>query len=171
MLDPLTGAINATIALPIASVIFAELGVSSERLYLVSHDARVIVIALGMPPQIVANGVLQNLPRGSDTSYHQHALSRDESRLYIGLMNGDNRYQRLSDEIWVYDTQSWIPAAILKPTDPAFHLALSADGTQLYTVNPFKHSLSIFDTAASREIGVMRDLGDTPAQIVVPPSR
>ena len=57
---------------------------------------------------------------------------------------------------------------VLKPSDPAWQFALSKDGSQLYTVNPFKKSLLILDTAAFTQVAVIHELGDTPALIVVP---
>jgi len=61
------------------------------------------------------------------------------------------------------------PIGVFKPANPAWQFAMSRDGSHLYAVNSFKRSLSIFDTMSFTEVGVMRDLGDTPALIVVPP--
>ena len=42
--------------------------------------------------------------------------------------------------------------------------------TSLIFIALLKKTLSIFDAANFREIAVMHDLGETPAQVVVPPS-
>ena len=48
-------------------------------------------------------------------------------------------------------------------------VAVSRDGRQLYTVNPFKRSFSVFDPITFRELGTLHNIGDTPALVVIPP--
>ena len=165
--DALTGVLMATISLPITSAVLAELAASGERLYIVSSDARVVVINI-VTLRVDGDPIRIDLSRDSQVGGNHHALARDESRMYVGVMSGDNRYQGLANEIWVLDTRTWMRVGIISPADPAFHIAVSADGSQLYTINPFKKSMDIFDTKTFSQTGLIHDLGETPARVVVP---
>lgn len=148
---------------------------SGDRLYLVSYDARApaavtVVDLASSPPAVLAERVPLDIPSGFQPSFSV-ASGPDESRLYVGVLAKEHSGSGTADEIEAFNTRTWQRVGQFKPTDPAWHFAVSNDGTQLYTVNPFKKSLSILDTATFREIAVMHDLGETPAQIVVPPER
>ncbi len=122
------------------------------------------------PPNVIADRVALDIPQRTFSGIDRIAIAPDESRLYVVLAVVQTSDQNSPTEIWALDTKTWTRVGVSKPADPAWQIAVSRDGTQLYSVNPFKKSLSIFDTASFREIGVMHDLGDTPALIVVPPS-
>jgi hypothetical protein len=171
-IDPLTGATLHRLTLPPSQPATPVIAQAGHRVYLVTRDAYVTVVDFtASSPQVIADRVALNPPPGSVVGYNHPTLDRDGSRLYLGLMSGEHRFNGLADEIWAFDTRTWTRLGVFKPTIPAFHLAVSADGHQLYAVNPFEKSLAIFDTAALREVAVMRELGDTPALIVVPPMR
>jgi hypothetical protein len=164
--SPISGTLPAQGAVALAS--------SRDRLYVVANAAGVetsvtVVDLAAASPRVLSERIGLQALQGFQVGYGQIATSPDESRLYIGVSTGKHSDNGLPDEIWVYDTRTWTRAGIFQPSDPVFQFAVSADGTQLYTVNPFKKSLSIFDTASFREIAVMHDLGETPAQVVVPP--
>lgn len=140
-----------------------------QRMYLVTRDAYVTVVDFtASSPRLIADRVALNPPAGSVVGFNQIGVAPDGSRLYLGLMQGEQRYKGLADEIWAFDTQTWVRVGAVEPTGLAFHLAVSADGQQLYTVNPFEKTLAIFDTATFRELEVLHKLGETPALIVVP---
>ena len=176
LVDPLTGRatqISASVPALTASVVAS----SRDWVYLVGFDAAastlVTVIDLSTSPaRMVAERIPLSAPSNSRAGLNHVAINSDESRLYIGFLHstGELVGRGLAAEIWAFDTRTWARVGIFTPTDPAFHVAVSADGTQLYTVNPFKNSLTIFDTTTFREVTVMRDLGKTPAQVVIPPS-
>lgn len=173
--DPATGK-TALISASLPSQNAATASASGDRLYLVSYDAIVpafatVVDLARSPADVLTDRAALNVPTGSQVSLGQIVVSPDESRLYVGFVSDENRGSGTVDEIDAFDTHTWLRIGALKPTDPAWQFALSNDGNQLYSVNPFKKSLSIFDTATFREIGVMHDLGETPAQVVVSPSR
>lgn len=174
LFDPSTGKTTLiAAALPASSA--ATVSAFGDRLYLVSNDANApayvtVVDLAASPPDVLMDHAALDVPTGSQVSLGQIALSPDELRLYVGFVHAENRGSGTVDEIDAFDTRTWQRIGALKPTDPAWQFAASADGAQFYTVNPFKRSLSIFDAATFAEIGVMRDLGDTPALIVVPPN-
>ncbi|MGE5264793.1 MAG: YncE family protein [Acidobacteriota bacterium] len=174
ILDSMTGRVSQIPgALPAQGVV--ALSSSRDRLYVVANAAGVetsvtVVDLAATPPRVLDERVALQALQGFQIGYGQIVVSPDESRLYIGVITGKHSDSGSPDEIWAYETGTWTRAGILEPSDPAFQVAISADGTLLYTVNPFKKSLSIFDAASFREIGVMHDLGETPAQVVVPPS-
>ncbi len=173
LFDPATGK-TMLLSASLPSQNAATISASGDRLYLVSYDARVpasatVVDLAASPPDVLTDRAALNVPAGSQVSLSQIALSPDELRLYVGFVSKAFSGSGTVDEIDAFDTRTWQRIGVFKPTDPAWNFALSIDGTQLYTVNPFKKSLSIFDTRTFAEIGVMRDLGDTPALIVVPP--
>ena len=164
--SPIPGALPAQGAVALSS--------SRDRLYVVANAAGVetsvtVVDLAATPPRMLNERIGLQALQGFQVGYAQIATSPDESRLYIGVITGKNSYSGLPDQIWAYDTGTWTRAGVFEPRDQSFQFAVSGDGTQLYTVNPFKRSLSIFDTASFREIAVMHDLGETPAQVVVPP--
>jgi hypothetical protein len=121
------------------------------------------------PPRVLNERVGLQALQGFQIGFGQIATSPGESRLYIGVITGKHSDNGSPDEIWAYDVKSWARVGVFQPSDPVFQFSVSGDGAQLYTVNPFKKSISIFDTASFREIAVMHDLGETPAQVVVPP--
>lgn len=164
--SPIPGALPAQAAVALSS--------SRDRLYVVANAAGVetsvtVVDLAATPPRVLNERVALQALQGFQIGYGQIVVSPDESRLYIGVITGKHSDSGSPDEIWAYETGTWTRAGILEPSDPVFQFAISADGTQLYTVNPFKKTLSIFDAASFREIAVMHDLGETPAQVVVPP--
>lgn len=170
LIDPLSGALIGAMSVPIMLNAGTVLSPAGDRLYIVSDNADVTVVDLAKSsPQMVVNRAPLSGPRGSQIGFRHIALSAEGARLYVGFANGENRDRGLVDEIWTFDTHNWARVGVFKPSDPAFHFAVSAGGSQLYTVNPFKKSLAIFDTRTFQEIGTMLDLGETPALIVVPP--
>jgi hypothetical protein len=174
IIDSLTGK-----ASPIPGALPAQgtvaLSSSRDRLYIVANAAGVetsvtVVDLSATPPRVLDERVALRALQGFQIGYGQIVVSPDESRLYIGVITGKHSDTGSPDEIWAVDCKSWARVGVFVVSDQSFQFAVSADGTQLYAVNPFKKSLSIFDTASFREIAVMHDLGETPAQVVVPPS-
>jgi hypothetical protein len=173
ILDSMTGRVSQIPgALPAQGAV--ALSSSRDRLYVVANAAGVetfvtVVDLSATPPRVLNERIALQALQGFQIGYGQIVVSPDESRLYIGVITGKHSDSGSPDEIWAYDTGTWTRAGILEPGDPVFQFAVSVDGTQLYAVNPFKKTLSIFDAASFREIAVMHDLGETPAQVVVPP--
>jgi methylamine dehydrogenase heavy chain len=168
-IEALSGEVTRTIYLPFREVA-SVVGPAGERLYLVSADARVTVVDVEAElPHLVGDPVSLDAPPGSKVAEGQIVLSPDGLRLYVRFLTGDWRAEGLNaaDEIWAFDTRTWEKVGAFEPPVPAWNMALSVDGRQLYTVNPWEQTLSIFDTTTFREIGVMHDLGETPALIVV----
>jgi len=173
LFDPSTGK-TTLLAASLPAVNAIALSTSADRLYLVSYDAfapaSVTVIDLAAsPPDVLTDRAALNVPAGSQVSLGQIALSPDELRLYVGFVSEALRGSGTVDEIDAFDTRTWQRIGVFRPTNPAWQFVVSNDGRRLYTVNPFKRSLSIFDAVTFAEIGVIRDLGETPALIVVPP--
>ncbi len=167
---PLTGETTDAMTLPPTQLAVTTLSSSGEWLYLASSDAHVTVINLAAPPlQVIADRIALNTPPGWQVGFNTMALSPDGARLYLGLLNEKLHNQPTADQVWAFDTHTWQRVGVFELADPAFHLAVSADGCQLYTVNPFKKTLAILDTTTFRQTGVVRDVGETPALIVVPP--
>lgn len=172
LLDPLTGAItDIPASLPAISK-SAILSPSGERLYLLTSGLHVpaqvtVIDFVPSPPRVLADEIALDAPPNCEIGF-QVALSPDESRLYIGFLLTTTG-SGLASEIWAFDTKTWTRTGTFKLSDPAWHIAVSNDGKQLYSVSPFKKSLTIFDAHTFQEIGTIRDLGDTPALIVVPP--
>ncbi len=104
-------------------------------------------------------------------SGNSNTLSPDGTRLYVGLFptGGENFSKGVMEEIWVYDTRTWQRLDVLRLSDPAWDFAVSTDGRQLYTVNPFTKTLGIYDTGNFHAIALMHDVGVTPAQILIRP--
>ncbi len=48
-------------------------------------------------------------------------------------------------------------------------LYAGVNGTQLYMTSPIKSSLAIYDAETLRQLGVLRDRGITPSQILISP--
>jgi YVTN family beta-propeller protein len=128
------------------------------------------VVDLESPSGVAVANLSLSGPPDSDIGFNHVAVAPDESRLYIGFVPRSGRLfgRGLADTIWAFDTKSGARLGAFALTHPAWHFALSADGKQLYTVNPFDKSLTVLDTINYREIATMRDAGDTPAQVVVP---
>lgn len=172
VIEVLTGEVIHTQYLPVSGVASA-LAPAGNRLYLVTQDAHVAVLdAEAAPPQLVSEPVALNAPSDTPVAAYGIVLSPDGSRLYVRFLTGDWQAEGLdaADEIWAFDTRTWKHVGVLRPAAPAWNMALSADGRRLCTVNPWDRTLSIFDTTTFEEIGAMRDLGETPALIVVPPA-
>lgn len=168
--EALSGEVARTVYLPLGEVASA-VGPAGERLYLVSADARVAVMDVEVePPQLTGDPVSLDAPPGAKVAEGQIVLSPNGARLYVRFLTGNWRTEGLdaADEIWAFDTRTWEKVGAFEPPAPTWDMALSADGRQLYTVSPWAQALSIFDTTTFREIGVIRDLGETPALIVVP---
>ena len=172
-IDPLTNISRLALGLspgPIqAGSVLAPTG---DRLYLLTPTGNVTVIDVtSEPPRVVASRITLDLPAEYQTGYgHGLVISPDESRLYIALYPtaGPNLGSGTAEQIWVFSTHTWRRLGVFVPSDPAFDFAVSGDGRQLYMVNPYKRTLSIFDTDNFQEIGVMYDVGTTPAHILVP---
>lgn len=172
--DPSTGKTTSVAAsLPaIGAIIVSN---SGDRLYLASYDARVpasvtVVDLATSPPTVLTDRAALDVPTGSQVSLGQIVLSPDGLQLYVGFIRAVNSGSGTVDEIDAFDTRTWKLGGTFRPTDPAWQFAAGNDGTRLYSVNPFKKSLAIFNTATFTEIGVMHDLGETPALIVIPPT-
>ncbi|MBI4785984.1 MAG: hypothetical protein HY782_02930 [Chloroflexi bacterium] len=172
-IDPLTGTASQVSA-SAPGLVAAVVASTRDWVYAVGTDATgatlVSVVDLSSsPPHLVAERVSLDSPPDSRAGFNHVALSRDESRLYVGFV--DQAGSGLAGEIWAFDARTWARVGVFESADAAFHVAVSADGKQLYTVNPFENTLTIFDTTTFRVVTVMRDLGETPAQIVIPPAR
>ncbi len=169
-IDPMNIATTGAVSVPTMFNSGTVLTSAGDRLYIVSDKSDVTVVDLAKPsPQMIVNRAPLSMPPGSQIGFRQIALSADGTRLYVGFVHGENRDRALVDEIWAFDTKTWTRTGTFKLSDPAWHIAVSNDGKQLYSVSPFKKSLTIFDAHIFQEIGTIRDLGDTPALIVVPP--
>ncbi len=173
LFDPSIGK-TTPIAAPLPALNAIAVSATGDRLYVVSYDARVpafvtMVDLVTSPPDVLTARAALSVPAGSQVSLGQIALSPDELRLYVGFVRAENRGSGTVNEIDAFDTRTWQRIGVFELTDPAWQFAVSVDGSQFYTVNPFKRSLSILDTATFREIAVMHDLGETPAEVVVPP--
>jgi DNA-binding beta-propeller fold protein YncE len=172
--DALTGERTRTIDLPDYQAWLTLLTPKSNLWYrLTSKGIVTVVDASVAPPRVLMPE--KQLPTPPDYSVgwsRLAALSPDGSRLYIGFVatSGELFGSGLTNLIRVYDTQTWQRVGEIHLGDPAWSIAVSNDGTQLYTMSPRAKSLSIFDTTTLRELGVMRDLGESPAQILVPPA-
>ncbi|HBY92717.1 MAG TPA: hypothetical protein DEP84_01945 [Chloroflexi bacterium] len=174
LIDPLTGATTHQEFLPPGRIVATAAAPAGDRLYVITNDVQVSVIDLTiLPPRAIAQPVLLDAPPEAQVAPFQIALAPDGARLYLGFWTGKQPDGNLAeaDEVWAFDTRTWARLGTFTPPEPAFNLAVSADGHQLYTVNPFERTLSIFDTATFQEVGILRDLGETPALIVVPRSR
>jgi methylamine dehydrogenase heavy chain len=174
LVDALTGqTTDIPVSLP-AVYTAAVLAPSADRLYLVSTEAQspihLTVADLSISSRVTVGNRALSLPPDHEIGFNHVAVSGDESQLYIGFVpkTGALAGKGVSDTIWAFDTKSGTRVGVLALTEPAWQVALSADGKQLYTVNPFSQSLSIFDSATFRELSVVRNLGNTPAEIVVP---
>jgi DNA-binding beta-propeller fold protein YncE len=170
-INPLTGETSgAALLLPEMQPVATILAPAGDRLYLLESAGRVTIITLaGDAPQLAAQSVTLDHPSGAIVGANHLAVAPDGSRLYVGYLMGEGQNQGLAAEVWAYDAHTWAAVGQFHPADPAFHLAVSATGRQLYTVNPFARSLAVLDTATYREVGVLHDLGETPARVVVPP--
>lgn len=166
VVDPITGATIDEIAVPGSNIVAMTLASTRDWLYCVLGDARIAVIDLASSPRMVASQVSLGLRSGLT---HLLVLSQNQERLYVGIDTTGSGSLGTANEIWAFDTSNWSRVGIFKLDDGAFHIAISHDGTQLYSVNPFQKSFSIFDTRTFQGIVVLHDLGETPAHIVVPP--
>lgn len=137
------------------------------------RDGRVTVVELGSSPaRIISENAQLELPRDhSFLSSDQIAMTQDGARLYIGFAptSGELFGSGQADVIRTYDTRTWTLLGELTPTFPARYLALSNDGTQLYTTNSEKRTFAIYDAIGLHELGAMPDLGMSPSQILIPP--
>lgn len=169
-IEALSGEVARTVYLSLSEVASA-VGPVGDRLYLVSADARVAVMNVkAEPPQFPGEPVPLDAPPDSKVADGQIVPSPDGSRLFVRFLTDAWHAEGLNaaDEIWAFDTRTWEKVGAFEPPAPAWNMALSADGRQLYTVNPWERTPSIFDTTTFQDIGVMRDLGETPALILVP---
>lgn len=172
-IDALSGVSDEPLRLPISGVA-AVYSQPADRLYLVSENAEVATVDVAAPtPQLVGTPTSLAAPPGAPVAGHQAMLSADGSRLYVRFLIGDWRARGLDveDEIRVYNIHTWEHLGTITPSVPAFDVAVDADGHYIYAVNPHERTLSIFDASTFEEVGVMRNVGETPAQVIVPPAR
>ncbi len=175
LLDSLTGQPKSLPFLLPAGYQAAILSESRNRLSLLFSDANsplaMAVVDLYPTPHIVARRIELTSPIDSAVGFNHVAMAPDGSRLYVGFVpkSGDQAGRGLATSIWAFDALSGARVGVFERIEPAWHVAISRDGTRLYAVNPFERSLSVFDTSTFRQILSMRDLGDTPAFILVPP--
>lgn len=172
VIEALTGEATHTRSLPV-SVVASAMVPAGDRLYLVTKDARVATLDVtAHPPQLIGEPVALDAPADAPVASYGVVPSPDGARLYVRFLTGDWQVEGLNaaDEIRAFDTATWSYLGIFTPDTPTWNMALSADGRQLYTVNPWERTLLIFDTTTFEEIGAMRDLSETPALILVPPA-
>lgn len=172
-ISPLTGATSPLVELSGGIPQLTLLSSKRERWYGLDQTGRWIVVDLAAsPPRIVSETVRLELPADHTPGWlEQVVLSQGDSRLYLGLVptSGELFGSGRADLIRVYDAETWRMIGEIKPDDPLRYLAISEDGTQLYLTSPEKRTLTIYDTTTFQEQGVVRDLGMTPSQILIPP--
>lgn len=170
---PLTGAASPLVQLSGGIPQFTFLSPKRDRWYGLDQEGRLSVVDLtASPTRLLSEGVRLALPAAHMPGWSELiALSSDGSRLYVGLAptSGDLYGTGLADLIRVYDTETWKMIGEIKPNDPPRYLAVSNDGTQLYMTSSERQTLAIYDTRTFQEKGVMRNLGITPSQILIPP--
>ncbi|MBI4670440.1 MAG: hypothetical protein HY741_02060 [Chloroflexi bacterium] len=145
-----------------------------DRWYHLDREGHVTVVDIAAsPPRIlVENQQLEVPPQHAPGWAHQTVMTQDGARLYLGLVptSGEGFGAGVVDVIRVYDTQTWKLVGEVKPRDPAQYIALSRDGTQLYMTNAEKKTFAIYDALRLSELGVMREVGISPSQILIPPN-
>jgi hypothetical protein len=146
---------------------------TSERWYRIDQTGRVTVADIAStPPRILAEDVKLDIPPEHSIGWHhQIAMTQDGKRLFVGFTPtaGDLFGSGLADVIRVYETATWQMAGELRLEEGAQYLALSSDGTQLYMTNAKERTFAVHDAITLGELGVMRDVGISPSQILVPP--
>ncbi|HZQ10786.1 MAG TPA: hypothetical protein VFD70_29680 [Anaerolineae bacterium] len=173
VLDALTGKVIQHLALPSEiSVQATLLSPTLDKWYLLGQGGQVVIVDVSTDMPRRAQTTSLPIPSGYALGFpEQLVFSKDGARLYIGLVptTGELAGSGLTDLIYVYDTRTWSKIGEIKPADPAMYLAVSNDGTQLYTTNPESRQLTIYDTATFQQSGVLHDLGISPSQILIPP--
>ena len=170
VVDPQTGEVIEHL-LRVENTSADGLALSSDGnlLYIVGREAVVTVIEREARTVLAQESLVGW--DGWAFSFDNVALAPDGKRIYLGFANKRGPdYNGLVDEIWVYDTNDWERVARMRTRDPVMHLALSADGDQLYAVSPQGQSVTIYDTETYSEVAVLSGLGDTPARLLLPPA-
>lgn len=173
VLDALTAQKQSSIAIPAGTVAFTLLSPQRDRWYRFDHEGRVTVVDLAaLPMQLLQENVPFEIPARHTLGWsNQVVMSQDGTRVYIGFAptGGDLFGSGMADVIRAYDPRTWKLLGELRPANPARYMALSNDGSQLYTTNSEQQTLTIYNALALQELRVMEDLGISPSQILIPP--
>ena len=112
--------------------------------------------------------------------------SPDGSKVYLGYnknydRHSDNRFyldygrppnvrpeNAMAYEFRVLDTRTWQNIGTIKTKMPFWSAVMGNDGKTLYAMAPQKHTLLVIDTAAKRQVGVVK-VGGAPALALVAP--
>lgn len=167
---PLTGAQTKLLDVPAVTNGIAVLSPARDRWIRLDRGGGVTVVDLTDPPRVVENRNI-GMPEGHTFGWsYQVNPSEDGTRVYVGYTptSGDLYGTGVADVIRVFDMRTWELLGELRPDAPIDYMAVSRDGTQLYTTSRQERTLRIFDTGTLKEIGVMREVGISPTQIIVP---
>ena len=99
------------------------------------------------------------------------AASADGRFLYVGAspVGSPALGQGVAEQVWIYDTTTWERTGTVIPKHGVFHLVLSSEGNQLYTVNPKMRSFSVLDIVGTNtlsEVKVIENLKYEPGWII-----
>lgn len=169
----LTGERTALIQIPAGTTALTALSPQRELWYRFDPQGRITVVDLAsVQPHIVVEDEKLEIPQEHTFgASDQVAISPDGARLYIGFAptRGELFGTGQVDVVRVYSTRTWTLLGELRPTDPAQYIAISKDGRQFYATNSERRTFAIYNAFGFQELGVMRDLGISPSQILIPP--
>ena len=98
--------------------------------------------------------------------YQPLAVHTGTNRLYVTMHSGgvEGSHKNPANEIWVFDSQSKKRVARL-PGNSAVALEPSADGKQLYAIDPVKASVVVWDKIAPKAKVRLTQVGEFPGQL------
>lgn len=142
-----------------------------ERWFHLDKEGRVTTAELSAtPPRVLVEGVELDLPAQREPGGEILTAIGSDGRIYVGLVatSGELFGTGLADLIQVYDTETWDLIGEIEPAAPIRYLAVSNDGSQLYTTSSEARTFTVYDTETLKELGSIRDFGITPSLIIVP---
>lgn len=168
--DPARGSFTVTrVATPAGSgeVAGAVQSGKTRSIYQVMVGGQVVTID-GSTGYVVRTVELA-LPSGLQVVKGSVALSPDGNRLYAGLRSSSSSRKLQAQQLLVVDTTTWKTLHIASLSQPFSGVAVSADGSRIYTLNPDGGSVLELDSTTYVERVAITGLSTYPGLIRVVP--
>ncbi|HEY2933569.1 MAG TPA: amine dehydrogenase large subunit [Acidobacteriota bacterium] len=137
---------------------------NGSLIYLVSRKGE--LFALNLRDRSIASAARLELPEKTIVANGLVALSPAGDRLYVGVGQAALTDRRYGQGILVFDTGSWKQTGKIEPARSVFSMAVAQDGRRLYTVDPATRTLTVYDVKTGEQVGLMKNLGDSPALLI-----